>query len=281
MSPQRFDDLPEGTDTERPNPARIYDYFLGGSRNFAADRAAAEAIEAASPGSVRAAIRGNRACLRRMVRWCARQGVEQFLDLGSGIPTVGNVHEIVAQVRRDARTVYVDCEPVALAAARRLLADTTTAMVVDADVRDPVAVLAAAEATGLIDLARPVAITGLALWHFVPDDGVVAAALAAYRAACVPGSYLAMTHAWLGDLPADGISAYNAVTGERLVSRPPERVAAWVSPPGSGWRLVAPGAVGVHMWHPDAEPTEAERASGQGMTAVLAVLAVLGGDGGG
>jgi hypothetical protein len=178
-------------DPEQANTARVYDYLLGGAHNFAADREAARRAVAATP-ILPVAARANRAYLGRVVTWCLQQGIRQFLDLGSGVPTVGNVHEIAHRVDPATRVAYVDVEPVAVAVADDLLRDVPGATVTRADLADPDAVLTAPGVADLLDFSQPVAVLAVAVLHFVPGD--VAAMLAAYRRRLVPGSVVAISH---------------------------------------------------------------------------------------
>jgi SAM-dependent methyltransferase len=183
--------LEAGIDFERANAARIYDYILGGSHNFAVDREQAARTMAAYPDIARSA-RANRAFLGSVVRWCLARGVDQFLDLGSGVPTVGNVHEIALAVDPDARVAYVDFEPVAVAHAQEITADLPGVSVTRADVRDPDSVLGAPGVADLLDLDRPVGLLMVAVLHFVSEDPV--GLVARYRDALAPGSVVAMSH---------------------------------------------------------------------------------------
>ena len=185
--------LPRGADLTRSSASRVYDYGLGGSHNFAADRDLAERFLAALP-SARHVARLNRAFLRRAVHYCMRQGIDQFLDLGSGIPTVGNVHEAAHQLDPRARVVYVDNEPVAVAHTRQLLRGDARAEVVQADVRDPSAVLDSEAARRLLDFSRPVALLAVAALHYLGRDEDVPGLLARYRAELASGSLLAISH---------------------------------------------------------------------------------------
>lgn len=185
--------LGAGIDFERANAARMYDYYLGGAHNFAVDRERAQQAIAAQPQAPYMA-RANRAFLGRVVRWSVERGVTQFLDLGSGVPTVGNVHEIAHQCDPGARVAYVDFEPVAVAHATeiigRLGVDTVT--VTRADARHPDAVLGAPGVAGLLDFDRPVALLAVSMLQFITDD--VSELLAAYRVPMVPGSIVALSH---------------------------------------------------------------------------------------
>ena len=185
--------VPDGVDPERADVARVYDYFLGGTHNFPADRAVAEAIIALEPNS-RAIGQANRAFLRRAVTYLAGVGVRQFLDIGSGIPTQGHVHEVVQLAAPDARVVYTDIDPVAIAHSQALLAGQTRAAIIEADLREPQTALERAEGTGLIDLGRPLGLLLNAVLHFIPDEGDPWGIVRTLRDAIAPGSYLAISH---------------------------------------------------------------------------------------
>ncbi|GLZ56328.1 SAM-dependent methyltransferase [Actinomycetospora sp. NBRC 106378] len=248
-------ELPE-IDTERPNAARMYDYFLGGAHHFAADRAQADLVAARMPEIVTVA-RANRDFLGRVVTWCLGQGIRQFLDLGSGVPTVGNVHEIAQRHDPAARVAYVDVEPVAAAHARQILAEVEGATATRADLRDVDAVLTAASA--LLDLGEPVAVLAVAVLHFVPDDPEpVADVLARYRARLAPGSVLALSHSSadqddpeLAARVRAGIDAYRGTASE-----PTRRDRTAVRALLGDLELVPPGVVDVVHW-PTPHPTAA------------------------
>jgi len=242
---------PVDIDIERPNVARIYDYHLGGSHNFAADRRAAEQIAALMP-DLPLIMRANRAFLRRAVQLLADAGIRQYLDLGSGIPTAGNVHEIAQRAAPDARVVYVDVDPVAVAHSRALLADNPHAAAVRADLRDVATVLGLPEVCDLIDFAEPVAILMLAVLHFVPDRDDPAGIVAGYLQACAPGSHLVISHAAAADTDsapqgaAAATAAYSRTVAETTL-RTREQVAGLMV----GVDLVPPGVVYVNEWRPD------------------------------
>jgi trans-aconitate methyltransferase len=185
------DFLEAGIDFERANAARVYDYILGGSHNFAVDREQAARTMAAYPDITRSA-RANRAFLGSVVRWCLERGVDQFLDLGSGVPTVGNVHEIAHGIAPEARIAYVDFEPVAVAHAEEITVDLPAVSVTRADVRDPDSVFAAHGVADLLDLSRPVGVLMVAVLHFVADDA--AGLVGRYRDRLAPGSVVAVSH---------------------------------------------------------------------------------------
>lgn len=185
---------PPGVDPSRPSIARVYDYMLGGKDNFAVDRAAGEAALRITPDGPEAA-RACRAFLRRVVRYLtATAGIRQFLDLGSGLPTQGNVHEIAHAVDPEVRVVYVDNDPMALAHGRALLADARTTTVVEADIREPERLLANPEVRALIDFDQPVGLLMLAILHHLHDDEDPAGVARRFQAALPAGSYLALSH---------------------------------------------------------------------------------------
>jgi hypothetical protein len=244
--------LPE-VDPEQPSPARIYDYWLGGSHNFAADREAGRRAAEAMP-TLQAAIRANRAFLRRVVKYLAAEcGIDQFLDLGSGVPTVGNVHEIAQQVDPAARVVYVDIDQVAVAHARQLLADDSQTVAILADLRRPDTVLDHPLTRATLDFDRPVAVLMNAVLHFIPDEDDPAGIVRAYSGAVAEGSYLAVSHA-APDLDhtreqTEMLDDYRRSTKATFINRSPEELAAWLD----GLEIVEPGIVPVDRWRPDAE----------------------------
>ena len=238
---------PDEVDIETPAAARMYDYYLGGSHNFAADRELAEQAIRAWP-DVQHLVRANRAFLRRSVSYLAR-GVNQFLDLGSGVPTVGNVHEVALAANPHARIAYVDSDPVAVAHSRTILADVPAAGVVHADLRDAQTVLAAVEAAGLLDLRLPVAVLMFAVLPFVPDEDDPAGIVAAYRDATIPGSYLALSHGTDDYRPEDARAVSDVYTraSHTMTLRSRAQIAAILD----GYELVEPGLADMIHWRPD------------------------------
>lgn len=237
---------PDDIDIERPAPARMYDYYLGGSHNFASDRELAEQAMAVWPDSPHIA-RANRAFLRRAVAFAIGQRVSQFLDLGAGIPTVGNTHEVAGHLNPRARTVYVDNDLVAVAHSRSLLTDVPNTTVVHADLRDTQAVLE--QARDLLDFSQPVAVLMCAVLHFVPDVDDPAAVVDAYRNATAPGSLLALTHA-TDDFQPERLrgmeDVYRGATAG-LTGRSHAQISALLR----GYELVPPGLVSMIHWRPD------------------------------
>jgi S-adenosyl methyltransferase len=194
----RPDWAPEHIDITRASVARVYDYTLGGAHNFAVDREVAEKVTQAMP-ELREVLRGNRVFLTRAVHHLLKLGIRQFLDLGSGIPTVGNVHEIAQQADPDARVVYVDNDPVAVAHSQALLADNPNATVVGADLTDPAKLIDSPEVREMIDFSQPVGVLIVSVLHFLPDEADPVGVVGRYMAATAPGSHLALSHAHRGE----------------------------------------------------------------------------------
>lgn len=239
---------PSEVDIETPSAARMYDYYLGGSHNFAADRALAEETIRAWPDVAHLA-RGNRAFLRRAVTFLAAAGIDQFLDLGSGIPTAGAVHEIARAGNPHARTVYVDADPVANAHSIALLNAIADSAAVYADLRDPQAVLDGVRSTGLLDLRRPVAVLMLAALPFVPEEDDPAAIVAAYRDASCPGSYLVISHGtddYRPEAARRAASVYSRASHSMTLRSRAEITALF-----DGYDLVEPGLVDMIHWRPE------------------------------
>jgi O-methyltransferase involved in polyketide biosynthesis len=185
--------VPAMPDFGIPNPARMYDYYLGGKDHFPADRKAAEKVIAAYPRT-RALALENRRFLERTVEFLARQGIRQFVDLGSGLPTWPNVHEVARSIQPDARVAYVDNDPVVTVHGRALCDGEDGATMIDGDIRRPQAILANPELTDLIDLSEPVAFLCVAVLHFITEDENPREIVAALRNRMAPGSYLVISH---------------------------------------------------------------------------------------
>ncbi|WP_433228719.1 SAM-dependent methyltransferase [Micromonospora sp. CA-248260] len=257
---QRPDWAPDDIDVERPSVARMYDYYLGGSHNFAADRVAARAMVDAVPDAPLMA-QANRAFLRRVVQHLIDAGIRQFLDIGSGIPTVGNVHEIAQRAVPDARVVYVDVDPVAVAHSQEILAGNRNATVVREDLRRPEAILRHPEVTRLIDFSQPVAVLVVAVLHFIPHADHPEETLRTLRAALAPGSHLVLSQA--GE---DGRRRAERVEAERVYRRTDNplciRSRAELTAFFDGFTLVDPGVVWVPQWRPETPESaeDAERA---------------------
>jgi SAM-dependent methyltransferase len=248
-SAERLSWTPDDIDLDRPSPARVYDYYLGGSHNYAVDREMARQIVRLMPQTPRFA-RANRSFLRRAVEYLVAAGVRQFLDIGSGIPTAGNVHEIAQRTAPDARVAYVDIDPIAVAHSRAILAGNDRVAVVGEDLRTPERVLSDPELLRVLDLDQPVAILMISLLHFVPDSDDPAGVIARYRDAVAAGSYLALSHIQrIPDPPADGLETlaiYERI-GAPLAPRSAAELAAFFT----GFDLVEPGLVALQDWHPE------------------------------
>jgi len=241
--------VPEDIDVTTASVARMYDYFLGGGHNLEVDRAAARQAIAIMPPIVDTA-RANRAFLRRAVRACMDAGIRQFLDLGSGIPTVGHVHDIAHRVDRAARVAYVDTDPIAVAHTELLLAGLPTTTITCADMTDPAAVLSAPGVRDLLDLDQPIAVVAAAVLHFVPDDRDPRGILQTYRKITAAGSMLVFSHgAAITDQPDRGraISELYRRTSHPGQSRCEAEILALLG----DWRLLSPGLVDAHAWRPD------------------------------
>jgi S-adenosyl methyltransferase len=242
---------PVDIDPSAPHPARIYDYLLGGSENFAVDREAAEQVAGAHPGGLetaRAVVRANRAFLGRAVRYLATDaGIRQFLDIGTGVPTEGNTHEVAQQVAPDSRIVYVDNDPIVLALSRSLLRSTPEGATayVNGDLREPEAILDQAAAT--LDLARPVALMLVAVLHLIPDGDDPYGIVARLVDAAPRGSYLCVS-CLAKDVHdnemAEAAERHGKVVQEPFALRGRDDVARFFD----GLELVEPGVVQVHRW---------------------------------
>ncbi|MFX0578664.1 SAM-dependent methyltransferase [Nocardia nepalensis] len=239
---------PEGIDLDRPSASRVYDYFVGGMHNFETDRQLARQIEAFTP-NVAETMRANRDLLRRCVRFLVDAGINQFLDIGSGIPTVGNVHEVAQERDPSVRVVYVDIDPVAVAHSRAILDDDPRTAVIEADLGRPDVILADPQVRKLIDFDEPVAVLLLGVLHFVGDDADPLGCVAALRDAVAPGSYLAITHATSDGQPTEVLEAQklSGRTSTEIVLRSKDEIAGYFD----GWSLVEPGLVHLPLWRPD------------------------------
>jgi hypothetical protein len=264
--------IPPGIDTSRPHPARVYDFILGGTNHFPVDRQMAELMFGADGGldQARSYARANRAFLGRVVRYLIdRADIRQFLDIGTGIPGVDNVHGVAQRHASDARIVYVDNDPLVLAHAGTLIESTPDGATayIDGDLRDPQSILLRAAAT--LDVSQPIAIMLIGILHMIGDDddpyGIVTRLLDAVPS----GSYLAISH-MTTDIDPDRMAQVAGVADRvdqplpfAVALRPIEGVARFLD----GLEIVEPGIVGVERWHPDDDPTSGP------ITPIYAVLA--------
>lgn len=259
--------VPDGVDVTVPNAARVYDYALGGHHNFAVDREFFQQAQAVMPGAMQVA-HANRAFLGRAVRWLTDAGIRQFLDIGSGIPTLGNVHEAAQESDPDARVVYVDIDPVAVEQSKAMLAGNPRAGAIQGDLRQPEEVLSDPLVLDLIDFSEPVAVLLIAVLHFVPDSADPAMIIRTLGDSMVSGSYIGISHG----TPSPSIEARRGQeAASKLYDRTPTpvtvRTEAQVRALLAGFELVEPGVVTVSDWRPDPDADDPRR------TEVLAAVA--------
>jgi S-adenosyl methyltransferase len=250
--------VPSTVDMEKPSAARMYDYLLGGNHNFEIDRAFVEKVLRVQPEVKRFAIM-NRAFMRRAVLFMVDQGIRQFLDLGSGIPTVGNVHEIAVEGDVDSRVVYVDNEHVAVAHSQLLLEHSPNAVMVQADITKPGLVLSDPDTRRLLDFERPIGLLAVTVGHYVLDHQDPAGVFAAYREALAPGSFLALTH-FTDDftvVKGDELTELMKNSQNNVRARTRDEVLGFFG----DFELVEPGLVTTSQWRPERtdDHTNAER----------------------
>ncbi|MFC4908626.1 SAM-dependent methyltransferase [Actinomadura gamaensis] len=259
---------PTGIDTSVPSPARIYDYFLGGKDNYAADRAAAEAFLATAPETL-SACRHNRAFLIRAVTHLVRDaGIDQFIDIGTGLPTQQNVHEVAQRHNPDARVVYVDNDPIVAVHGRALLTGTGNVALVQGDLHEPEAILNHPDVAKLIDFDRPVAVLLLAVLHFFPDADDPHGIVSRLMAPAAPGSHLVISHGTSDPDPAvaeEAEQVYDRHSSASLHTRTAAGIARFFD----GTEMLEPGLVYTAEWRPDAD-TESATPAEAGMYAAVA-----------
>ncbi len=243
--------LRQRIDPTVPHIARIYDYWLGGKDNFAADRETARRVMEVTP-AILPGVRANRRFLGRAVRYLAAEaGIRQFLDLGTGIPTASNTHEVAQSVDPECRVVYVDNDPIVLVHARALLTSASGGVsYLDADVRDTGKILAAA--ARLLDFSEPVGVMLIAILHCVPDDDEPSGIVSTLLNAVPPGSHLAITHPAIDQVPEHSAQAEESLTramGQKVTFRSHAEVSRFFE----GLKLVEPGVVAVQEWRPDSD----------------------------
>ena len=260
------------SDPGTPNAARMYDYFLGGKDNFAADRAAAEKVVGLYP-EIRYAVQANRQFHQRAARWMARAGIRQFLDVGCGLPTMESTHEAVRREAADARVIYADNDPVVIAHARALLADEVRTVAAAQDAREPEALLRDPLTRRLLDLGQPAGVLITAVLHFVSDESDPAGIIARYMAALAPGSAIAVSHGTADNLSAEATDEGGriyAASEDPIYLRSSEQVRGLFTglelvPP---WNGAEPGITEPAKWAgPDMPPTEGAGGSVPALTA--------------
>lgn len=242
--------VPPGIDTGKANIARVYDWWLGGNHNFRADADAARAMITIEP-NIRAFARANRAFLGRAVRFLtAEAGIRQFLDIGSGIPTANNVHQVAQETATGSRVVYVDADAVAVAHSRLMLEDDPDATVIHADLRDPARILADPETQLLLDFTRPVAVLLVTVLHYLADADDPQRIVTVLRDALAPGSYLVVCHA-CSDAKPDVAAAVETAYKSRVAATGRARTREEIARFFDGFTLIDPGLVWLPEWHPD------------------------------
>ncbi len=241
--------IPDDIPLDKPSAARMYDYALGGYHNFEIDRRASERVTAIFP-DLPLALRANRGFMHRAVRFLVEHGIDQFLDLGSGIPTVGNVHEVVQPLNPAARVVYVDIDPIAVRHSQLILQDNQNATVFQADVRQPKQILDHPEVRRLLDFSRPIGVLIIALFHFVPDDAEAYSIVHTLRDAMVSGSYFAISHASTEGIPPELVQQMEKAYGGSAIPFK-FRSRAQMEPLFDGLELIEPGLVYMPLWRPD------------------------------
>ena len=258
-SPDDLGELP-AVDTGTAHIARVYDYWLGGKDNFAADREAGDEAYVAYP-DMPSSVRANRAFLRRAVRFMAESGIRQFLDVGTGLPSVNNTHEVAQSVSTDCRVLYVDNDPMVLTHARALLAggQQGSTAYLDADARDPERILRSA--ARMLDLSQPVGVMLVAILHLVNDEDNPQQIVDRLMAAVAPGSYLAITHVPSDMQASMGVVAAAKRVNQLMAQRINPRSRADVTRFFDGLELLPPGVVPIQEWRPETAEEAAARAA--------------------
>jgi hypothetical protein len=243
--------VPDEVLLDRPNVARMWDYYLGGGHNFAIDREAAERAIKLYP-DLPLVAQVTRAFLGRAVRFLLQQGIDQFLDVGAGIPTANSVHEIAQRVIPAARVTYVDIDPVAVAHSRAILRNTPNTIAVQADARRPQEIVDHPDVRAVLDWNRPIGLLAIAIFHFIPDNAEALGILSVLREALPSGSYLALTHA-----SADTVDKASAEQGEELYKRASAplhfRTRDEISELFEGFEVIEPGVVFIPTWRPETD----------------------------
>ena len=239
--------IPEGVPLEKPSAARIYDYLLGGYHNFEIDRTIADKMIGVFP-DMKLSAQANRAFLGRAVTYTVEQGIAQILDLGSGIPTVGNVHEVAQAIDPAVRVVYVDIDPVAVAHSRSMLKDNANATAIRADVREPELILNHPELRGLLDFEQPVGLLLVTVLHYIVDDEKATNVVHTLGEALAPGSCVVIAHSAAEFNPPEQVQLGELFgTASTTVSRYGEQIARFFE----GFELVEPGLVYAPLWRPE------------------------------
>jgi SAM-dependent methyltransferase len=240
--------VPDTAFVDRPSPARIYDYLLGGFHNFEIDRITAENLLRITP-QLRLMAQISRAFVRRAVRYLGDHGIAQFLDIGSGIPTVGNVHELAQSANPAARVVYVDIDPIAVAHSQAMLAGNPRAAAIRSDLRRPDEILGHPDVRRLLDFSQPLGLMLTAVIHYIPDDGEAYAVVRRLREAQAPGSFLVIVHPVPETQPVERERELTEALQRVLTNK--SRTAKEILPFFEGLELVEPGLVLTPLWRPE------------------------------
>ncbi|MGN9845545.1 SAM-dependent methyltransferase [Nonomuraea sp. H19] len=251
------DRVPAGINPNVPSVARMYDYYLGGRDNFAADREAAEKmieIGRRMGNDAREIALANRGFLGRAVRLLAEAGVRQFIDIGAGLPTQDNVHQVAQRYAPGSRVVYVDNDPIVMTHARALLARDPDVLALEGDLKDPDAILDDPRVTGHLDLSQPYAVLLVAVLHFIPDNAEAGRITARIRERLAPGGFLVLSHLYAGNATDDqtqaGQQVYSGTASGGLARRGYDEIVSFFD----GLELLGPGVVPVAGWTADASP---------------------------
>ncbi len=237
-------EIPDFLNPEIPSPSRVYDYLLGGHHNFPSDRAIAEQALAVDP-NIRLAAHVNRAFLRRVVNYMCEQGIDQFLDLGSGIPTAGNVHDVAGKINPKAKVVYVDLDPVAVKHSKSILVDVPGVTAIQADVRQSEDILNHPETQQILDFNRPIGLLMLTVLHYILDDEEAYGIVNAFSGHLASGSFLAISHG-----STEAFEGLEFLTEQfKADTRTKDKIAGFFK----DFKLVEPGLVYAPLWHPEGE----------------------------
>lgn len=242
-------DVPVAVDVTVPNAARMYDYYLGGANNFPADREAAEHVLRVAPW-IRGTAIENRAFLRRAVAWLTREKeIRQFVDIGTGLPTGDNVHEIADHIAPNTRVAYADNDPVVLGQSRSMLAGIANAVPLRADLREPQSIIRHPDLVDFIDWSQPVALLLVAVMHFIAAEDQPQKIIGEFRDVMAPGSYLVLSHVHHEEdaSTTSEVSSVYAHSSASVVFRTSEQITALFG----GFELIDPGVVPLPEWHPE------------------------------
>lgn len=246
----RKDWIPQDIPLNQSNVARIYDYFLGGHHNFEVDRQVAQKIESVYP-DIRIGAITNRAFLCRAVEYVVREGIEQIIDLGSGIPTVGNVHDIAQAINPEARVIYVDIDRIAVAHSQAMLTENDNATAIRADAAYPRQIIDHEEVKTLIDFDQPLALFGVAIFHLIPEDERLQTVIDEWKQMLSPGSYFVIAHPTYDDVPQHLIEQaqklYASSAGVKSKMRSWEEIKEFFA----GFEIIEPGLVHAPNWRPE------------------------------